>query len=124
MFYAISLDRRQNPFRPLPLLRQRLPSECRYHGGSCGISEWCSSLHRNDVRTPVPGISHHSQMTIKWDNMGFEVSRVDLLSFADACRRGRDADCNTPEEAMKDLMFVEACLKSGQNNDERIITLL
>jgi predicted dehydrogenase len=54
------------------------------------------------------------------EEYGFGGIEGELLSFADACRRGRDVDCNTPEEAMKDLMFVEACLKSGQNNGKRI----
>jgi len=50
------------------------------------------------------------------EEYGFGGVEAELLSFADACRGGRDADCNSPEEAVKDLMMVEACLKSGQNN--------
>jgi predicted dehydrogenase len=59
----------------------------------------------------------------KVEEYGFGGIEAELLSFADACRQGRDADCNTPDEAMKDVMFVEACLKSGQNNGECITSL-
>jgi len=50
------------------------------------------------------------------EEYGFGGVEAEFGSFADACRGGRDADCNSPEEAVKDLMMVEACLKSGQNN--------
>jgi predicted dehydrogenase len=41
---------------------------------------------------------------------------AEFLGFAAACRNQQSDDINTPEEAIKDLAFVEACLESGKNN--------
>lgn len=49
------------------------------------------------------------------ENLGFGGIDGEFLAFAAACR-GEQSDCNTPDEAVKDLAFIEACLQSGKNN--------
>jgi len=55
----------------------------------------------------------------------YECGGIDgeFKAFAEACSQGRGqqekhAYINTPDEALKDLAFVEACLKSGQKKGE------
>lgn len=49
------------------------------------------------------------------EEFGFGGIEAEFLGFAAACRDRQEHDINTPEEAVKDLAFVEACLESGKN---------
>jgi predicted dehydrogenase len=54
--------------------------------------------------------------------VGFGGIEAEFLAFAAACQHspGRELDVNTPEEALRDIQFVEACLISGQQGGKSV----
>ena len=56
---------------------------------------------------------HRNNEDVQELDFGFGGIEQEFLHFAAACQQ-RGADINTPQEALGDLKFVEACLESGK----------